>query len=76
MPEHSSIQLIRTLDSLRSALEPLSAVQRAINSDQSIRLALSAANRSQAALRTMLGPVEESPSKRALRRCRPARLRT
>ena len=59
MPEHSSIQLIRTLDSLRSALEPLSAVQRAINSDPSIRLALSAANRSQAALRTMLGPVED-----------------
>ena len=59
MPEHSSIQLIRTLDSLRSALEPLSAVQRAINSDLGIRLALSAANRSQAALRTMLGPVED-----------------
>ena len=59
MPEHSPIQLIRTLDSLRSALEPLSAVQRAINSDPSIRLALSAANRSQAAIRAILGPVED-----------------
>ena len=59
MPEHPPQDLIRTLDSVRSALVPLSAVSRAINSNPDIRAVLAAANRSHEALRPMLGPVED-----------------
>ena len=59
MPEHSSRQLIQTLDSVRTALEPLSAVQRAMDTDPGIRDLLAAANRSHQALRPLLGPVED-----------------
>ena len=59
MPEHSPRQLIGTLDTLRSAFEPLSAISRAIDSDPGVRALLAAANRSHEALRLMLGPVED-----------------
>ena len=59
MPEHPSRQLLRTFDTLRSALEPLSAVSRAIDADPGIRAILAASNRSHEALRPMLGPVED-----------------
>ena len=59
MPTHSTRDLIRTLDRLRSALEPASAFSRAINSDSGFRALLAAANRSHEALRPMLGPVED-----------------
>ena len=59
MTEFTPKQLIVTLDTVRSALEPLSALSRAINSDPGMRALLSAANRSHEAFRPMLGPIED-----------------
>lgn len=59
MPEHPSRQLLRTFDTLRSALEPLSAVSRAIDAHPGIHAIVAASNRSHEALRPMLGPIED-----------------
>ena len=59
MPTHFSGDLIRTMDRLRSALEPAAAFSRAINSDSGLRALLAAANRSHEALRPLLGLVED-----------------
>ena len=59
MPKHSHTQLIETLDTLRSAVQPLSAVSRAIHSDPGTRALLAVATRSHEAIRPMLGPVED-----------------
>ena len=59
MPTHSTRDLIGTMDRLRSALEPASALSRAINSDPGFYSLLAAANRSHEVLRPMLGPIED-----------------
>ncbi|MDE0211655.1 MAG: hypothetical protein OXJ64_17460, partial [Boseongicola sp.] len=59
MSKSSYNQMIQSLDRVRAALEPLSAIQRAIDREKGIRDVIETASRSHQSLRPMLGPVED-----------------
>ena len=59
MTEFPPKKLIGTLDAVHTALEPLSVLSRAIDSDPGMRALLSATNRFHETFRLMLGPIED-----------------